>query len=281
MNFARARVNTPVETLFPKIVLFVLGCLFGLGTYILVAFALYYGLDPLLAALKCLRGPGVSAAAQKPKAKPTTKAELKLWLFRHTHCQLPSEDQPLAFYEALYARHCDAARPEPSAVAAAPPAAAAAAASTFVDGAGAVQSLDITTISRERRLSLIAAASTFAVVFRALFPSFLVSLTRAHPFDAGSALAQLLAQPQWVAEGVGAGFGAWLVGLPPPRRGWLECALILSTAASAAVTLHAPLLIRGLLLPSVYFFSPLLADGVLSFRAAFVFSGTEVGSARR
>ena len=51
--------------------------------------------------------------------EPTTKVELKQWLFRHTHETLPTEDQSLEFYQALYNR----SRAAVAALAAAPAAA--------------------------------------------------------------------------------------------------------------------------------------------------------------
>lgn len=52
---------------------------------------------------------GTSARAAAAAARPASKPELQRWLLMHTHERLPATEQPLAFYAALYQKHCERA----------------------------------------------------------------------------------------------------------------------------------------------------------------------------
>ena len=86
---------------------------------------------------KALLWPVSTAKAAKASAaarEPGTKNELKAWLFRHTHEQLPSSDQPLQFYRDLYLKHKDRVATHAKAT----PSERAQASRAYVDGRGAI-----------------------------------------------------------------------------------------------------------------------------------------------
>ena len=100
------RVNRPSRMLFIPTLMFFVAWLYFPWTRFLIPPAVFSGIAWWLLTSLYRSLPTKSAAANASASVPRTKAELKAWLFRHTHERLPADEQPLEYYQALYEKHC-------------------------------------------------------------------------------------------------------------------------------------------------------------------------------
>ena len=186
-----------------------------------------------LDALREWRRPNPSA--RRPTATPVTKQELQAWLMFNTHVALPAEEQPLDFYQQLYAKHAAA---RTASEAPPPPTAAAAAAGSsgpsgavhiLADGSATTQA--IPPLGWPKLLGALVAGSVCAGVLACIPPpAWCVSMGAYH---------QALRPSPWL-RGMGAALGVWLVGSLPPHAGPLGEALRCALVASLLVDLAGP-----------------------------------------
>ena len=99
------RVNRPSRMLFIPTLMFFVAWLYFPWTRFLIPPAVFSGIAWWLLTSLYRSLPTKSAAANASATVPRTKAELKAWLFRHTHERLPADEQPLEYYQALYEKH--------------------------------------------------------------------------------------------------------------------------------------------------------------------------------
>lgn len=194
-------------------------------------------------------------ATAKAKARePSTIAEYKTWLFRHTHEKLPPSEQPLQFYRDLYMKHRESVvgAVEPSGVA------SASATRAYVDDRGAVyRAPPIAPLSPSEVAMMLVVGCTLGgltctVCARAVpplrLPRFLFSAWELpNPWLPPGLLGPLLAidyvlscAPRWLGRALGVAIAATLFGrhVRPNARMRLGVVVFWSTLVSAAVEVH-------------------------------------------
>ena len=109
------RVNRPSRMLFIPTLMFFVAWMYFPWTRFLIPPAVFSGIAWWLLTSLYRSLPAKSAAANASATVPRTKAELKAWLFRHTHERLPAVDQPFDFEMALLENEYQANHLDPAA----------------------------------------------------------------------------------------------------------------------------------------------------------------------
>eukprot|EP00966_Prymnesium_polylepis_P296709 6854756-Prymnesium_polylepis.1 len=178
------------------------------------------------------RGP----ADDKPTAEPTSKAELKAWLFRNTHHRLPAEEQPFEFYRDLYER---SRLPPPAVPMAAKKKAAPAGRTRFVAATG----------QGFAALPRVDWAISVAMVVAAFSVGGLLSTTSLpEPLRQLGRLHDALDLSVWL-RAVGCALGVWSVASASPLSGPLGDTVLYATAAAIMFHVAGGTLLYGALLP--------------------------------